>query len=170
VQAEGSCIGCFAERQETTSDLDDEGALGALVERIGERGTGESLHDVEADEYYAHFWALDSHEFVFGEVEGDRPAEEHVIECIYCKSLEASSIEIFKGRHFGGVVLPEPPHRFSLHLLSNGERMSNRKEASNVPFCEGSWIEITRAPKDNVSHVPPMMRTQQKAFRYRIAS
>jgi hypothetical protein len=55
VQAEGSCIGCFAERQETTSDLDDEGALGALVERIGERGTGESLHDVEADEYYAHF-------------------------------------------------------------------------------------------------------------------
>ena len=40
MQAEGGCIGCFAERQETTSDLDDEGALGMSGERIGERGTG----------------------------------------------------------------------------------------------------------------------------------
>jgi hypothetical protein len=54
VKTEFGCIGCFADRHETTSDLDDEGALSGLVERIGKGGMGKRLHDVEADEYYPH--------------------------------------------------------------------------------------------------------------------
>jgi hypothetical protein len=53
-----------------------------------EKGVRGELHDVKAYEYYAHFRALDSHEFIFGEVECHHAAEEHIIECIYCRLLE----------------------------------------------------------------------------------
>ena len=66
-------------------------------------------------------------------------------------------------------LVPQATSWNYLHLLNNGERMSNRNEASYVPFCEGLWIERIRAAKDSVSHNPPIIRTQQKGFRYVMA-
>ena len=88
VQAERGRLSCFAEIQEPTPNLDDEGTFGALAESIGGISMGEGLHDVEAYEYYAHFRALNSHKLVFGEVESDHAAEEHVIECVDCRLSE----------------------------------------------------------------------------------
>jgi hypothetical protein len=55
------------------------------------------------------------------------------------------------------------------HSLKSGEIISNKNEASYMPFSVGSRAEAILDAKDQVSHNPPMISTQQNALRCWIA-